>query len=238
MLERWLNVDFQWRGQPLAHQLASISLRIADHVAVPLWSRPGAGAPGAPKYVTCVGCVEDSHGNICAGDPMQALHDLQHPLWGELVETLLTADGDFALTGRWMHRESTFTINEVDLATDRGLLYLGCVDRRHPHSPRRYQPALHATADPHLVDIGVISFPLESAIALELIAEGHDLCVAGMAMCATGVIEACVHEALELFQVREGQPAWDPHVPGPQMAVESTFLSDGLRTTAWPCVSR
>ncbi|MCZ0984203.1 hypothetical protein O1L60_46440 [Streptomyces diastatochromogenes] len=65
----------------------------------------------------------------------EAFYNMWHPLWYELVDT-------WHLTGTWLHRETSYCIDQLAFAEQRAYLYIGCYDRENPSRPRRYDASL------------------------------------------------------------------------------------------------
>lgn len=189
LLHDWLGSQFRWRHTSLASMIAAVSVTIGDRRPLLVWtSRPSSPsplpAPGAPSAWTL-------------GD---TVFDLWHPAWQELVE-------HWHLDGPWLHPETRFQIDQMCFAENLSSLLIGCPDRADPRAPRRYDPSLL----PDTNDIGVIAFPLFPHRALDHLQIGYDPETAMLLCAGTAVVEAAVHEALELFQEQRGVPVLDPH---------------------------
>jgi hypothetical protein len=79
----------------------------------------------------------------------------------------------------------------------RGGLYVGYVDRDDPAAGR---PRYDETLDPGLHDLGVIAFAVRPAWLETAVFDGCSPTKTAQAAFAAAVVEACLHEAVELFQ--------------------------------------
>lgn len=108
-------------------------------------------------------------------------------------------------------------------ATGTPVVYVGTRDREHPDRPRRFDAAL----DPVTNDPGVTAFPLYPSRIPNLLSDGHDPAHACLYTCVTAMVEAGVHESMEMFQTEPGIPAWDPHDRQFRLSVHVEF-ADGV----------
>lgn len=221
LLKQWMS-DFRWQGRPLADRVAAVTAYVNDDRWL-LWNASTVDTRPAPRPPVTEPTLPES----LAG----AVGDWTHPAWGQLAEA-------WALTGRWLHPQTRWSIDPIALARNGGQLYIACVDRHAPHAPRRYDPARDADTDPHTTDLGVIAFPLHPHQALVHLAAGLSPAAAMLAVAGTGLVAAGVHEALETFQRSPGEPIWDPHLPGPPLTASLLWRDPiDLITAAYPSES-
>lgn len=206
----WLN-EFFWRDAPLSRFIESIKVSFQKGPFVTLWR---SSTP----------CQELPKGDRIDGLPSldDAQFNMWHPVWPEFVES-------WHLSGKWLHPETYFSIDQKAFAESNAHLLVGCRDREDPYSPRRYDP----DRNPMSHDQGVIAFPIRTLRSLDFYEEGY--CPeASMLLCAgTAVVESSVHEALEMHQASPGQPVLDPHSQGLTVDVtihwgDREFVTEGI----------
>jgi hypothetical protein len=171
--------------------MSAVTVKFGTESAVTVWESDDNSCPV---------CIPAADGEADL-DPIEDAHyNMWHPVWADLVS-------EWYLSGRWLHPETVFQIDQCLFASGHGSLLVGCLDREDLTAPRRYDPDLA----PDLHDIGVIAFPLHPFQALAYRWGGHTPEIAMLLCAGTAPVEAAVHESLETSQLEPGHPVFDPH---------------------------
>lgn len=194
---RWVDDDFTWGGVPLGELVGRVEVDIPGEPTMVVADRGGGAAPGEPSG---------------AGDVEAMLGDWCHEVWSAVA-------GSWVLEGRWLHPDTAMA-DPVALYRSAPLV-IGTRDRYDPASPRRFD----ATKMSWSHDLGCIEFPTHSLYrVVQWAAEGHEAAVIAARVAVASVVDAAVHEAMEMFQREAGSPVFDPHQMGwPEHDVRTTF---------------
>lgn len=213
MLQDWLDTQFTWRDRALSRWINAVDVTFGDRQPVRVWT----SSTSRPQYVP-------SPGPMASWQLDESIFSMWHPVWMDLTE-------HWYLAGRWLHPETSFQIDPMVFAENRGSLLIGCLDRDDLTVPRRYDPTLL----PDTNDIGVITFPLFPHRALDHVHCGYDPETAMLLCAGTAVVEAAIHEALETFQIQPGTPVLDPHTAGIEVGVRLVWrgVSGTVLTEGW-----
>lgn len=186
-LEEWL-AGFSWSGSPWTMH----SLRVScGALSVDLYGQPTALDP--PRF--------SPEGRALA------LRMLETPWCDEWI-AILEALCSGRLEGTWLHPDWIFNLDQLALAEGGTSLPIGCLDRRDPSLPRRFDSTKAAWAH----NLGVVDFPLHSRDrCIQWSAEEVPPTRQAALLIGAALIEAAIHESLELCLRGPGEPWINPH---------------------------
>lgn len=216
-LTSWLD-DFTWNARPLAAHLNSVAVEIQGH-SRRIWTRPAdldpvrLPGPGSPATAETL-------------DRM--LETAWCTEWADLVN-------EWRLAGTWVHPDVSSSLDQLSWHDRLAVLPIGCLDQADPAAPRRFDPTKMAWAN----DLGVIEFPVRTYRCLDWLAAGYPPAAAVLLLAGTTVLEAGAHEAMEMYDLRDGRPAWSPHAAPVPVTVTATWATSRIPLeTSGPATSR
>lgn len=206
-LTAWL-ADFSWRGAPITRLLGHMTLTVRTESGQHVLVGTVRGTPFEPS------ARQPTRAAVLAA---AALDDWRNPLWWTLID-------EWKLAGRWLHPDMANSLDPMVWQQNRAVLPIGCLDASNPTAPRRFDPSKQAWCH----DLGVIDFPARIHRVFDLLARGFSPGDAVEAAACMALLEAGVHEAMEMFDLRGGKPAWSPHTKGTQVLLDATFETQAL----------